>query len=164
MRRRQGEYLGPVLAHQGLLDLRLALSPVDQFLDEGPLAVGLGGLCDRQRDLAGDAHHLAFHRGQVCTRSGGMRGCRCWCQEEHRGECSQQTCPSARGFPHAPYFMRRPFHALCASFTARCRNSGLTCPREMATMSPLRSITKLSGSRSVPKVCAKSPLASRRLG
>ena len=70
---RQVEHGGSVLEDERALDLAVGATLVDQALDETSLAVRLWGVRDGQRDFAGDAHHLAFDRGQCRERSKGRR-------------------------------------------------------------------------------------------
>ena len=72
----EGEHAVAELGHEGLLDLVLGAAGVDLALDEGALAVGLGGLGgERQRRAAHRAHHLVLHVGQSGPGAvGGQRG------------------------------------------------------------------------------------------
>src|SRR5579871_1912373 len=73
MSARQCQHGLAVLSHERILDLGFATTFGDQAPNERSLAVRLWGLGDVERDLAGDAHHLAFDRRQACTW--GWRAC-----------------------------------------------------------------------------------------
>ncbi len=143
VRARQREHRRAVLRDQRPLDLRFVATFVYEVLDEHALARGLRGLRDVQGDFAGHAHDLAFDGDERRARRGsaGLAGA----SDRRRGDRERQDRGEQR-----PAISARAHHVLRARATARLRNPSPISPREIATMCPVRLMTKLSGSWSVP--------------
>ena len=155
VRGRLAEHRLAVLADERLLDLGLGLALRDQMTDEVALGFGLRGLGDRQRLVAGHAHHVVLDVGQRARGASSVSAA--WAS----GAAATRDHASSSSVDREP----EP-HDACLRIEGRVWSSHLlsTWNRRSAAILPSRLITNVSGTPVVPNERTKLPLTSRTTG